>query len=87
MHGKALREGGYETLATFRALAAADCVVLGGDVGKVICGSSTEFFVQPHDAASSFSSRKVPHQKALSVTVSGASRCCIILTALHELEL
>ena len=66
----AVRDGGFEVQAKFGGLSAAECVVLGGDVGKVVCGSVTEFLVQPHDGLS----RKVPHQQALSVTVTGALR-------------
>ena len=56
--------------ATYGPLTAADCVVLGGDVANVICGSTTDFLVQPHDALS----RTVPHQHALSATVTGDLR-------------
>ena len=69
VHGKALRSGGYEVLAAFGALTAAECVVIGGDAGEVACGSSTELLVQPHDAE--LSGRAIPHQKALAVTVTG----------------
>lgn len=56
--------------ATYGPLTASDCVVLGGDVANVVCGSTTDFIVQPHDALS----RTVPHQHALSATVTGELR-------------
>ena len=70
VNGKAVREGGYEVQASFGPLAAAHCCVLGGDVGAVVCGGATDFHVAPHDAH--VTGRKVPHQDALSVTVTGA---------------
>lgn len=56
--------------ATYGPLTAADCVVLGGNVANAVCGSTTDFLVQPHDALS----RTVPHQHALSATVTGEIR-------------
>ena len=53
--------------ASYGPLMAADCMVLGGDVKDVVCGSATDFLVQPHDALS----RTIPHQQALSATVTG----------------
>ena len=70
MNGKAVREGGYEVQASFGPLTAGACCVVGGDVGAVVCGGVTDFTVQPHDA--DVTGRKVPHQDALSVIVSGA---------------
>jgi len=69
VNGKAVREGGYEVQASFGPLSAAHCCVLGGDVGAVVCGGATDFHVAPHDA--DVTGRKVPHQDALSVTVTG----------------
>ena len=53
--------------ASYGPLMAADCMVLGGDVKNAVCGGVTDFLVQPHDALS----RTIPHQQALSATVTG----------------
>ena len=78
VNGKAVREGGYEVQASFGPLAAAHCCVLGGDVGAVVCGGLTDFHVAPHDA--DVTGRKVPHQAALSVIVTGMGSMQVLST-------
>ena len=82
VNGKAVREGGYEVQASFGPLAATHCCVLGGDVGAVVCGGATDFHVAPHDA--DVTGRKVPHQDALSVTVTGAIFIAVLTTMCAE---
>ena len=79
-----MREGGYEVQASFGPLAASTCCVLGGDVGAVVCGGITDFIVQPHDA--DVTGRRVPHQDALSVTVTGASSECQLALGHREAQ-